>query len=127
MRHYIILFYALIIEKYRKLLMLSDTSIQFIFLPGFNRLRHFNARARAYTEFINAKHKVPAYKAFLKSKNFIKPSFTGFTPNISEIPVIDKENYVKVYPHKYLQCIESSVFSFSYLILNLYIMLHLEL
>ena len=71
MRHYIILFYALIIEKYRKLLMLSDTSIQFIFLPGFNRLRHFNARARAYTECINAKHKVPAYKTFLKYKNFI--------------------------------------------------------
>ena len=98
MRHYIILFYALIIERYRKLLMYSDTSIQFIFLQGFNRLRHFNSRARAYSEFINAKHKVPAYKNFLKSKKFIKPSFNGFTPNISEIPVIDKENYVKIYP-----------------------------
>ncbi len=98
MRHYIILSYALIIEKYRKLLMLSDTLIQFIFLPGFNRLRNFNAKARAYSEFINAKHKVPAYKKFLKSKNFIKPSFNGLSPNISEIPVIDKENYVKVFP-----------------------------
>jgi phenylacetate-CoA ligase len=98
MRHYIILFYVLIIEKYRKLLMLTDTSIQFIFLPGLNRFRHFNSKARAYNEFIKAKHKVPAYRAFLKSKNFLRPSFTGFTPNISEIPIIDKENYVKIYP-----------------------------
>ena len=108
MRHYIILFYALIIEKYRKLLMLSDTSIQFIFLPGFNRLRHFNSIARAYSEFSNAKHKVPAYRAFLKSKNFIKPSFTGFIPNISEIPVIDKENYIRIYPLE-SRCIEGNI------------------
>ncbi len=108
MRHYIILFYALILEKYRQLLMISDTSIKFIFLPGFNKLRNFNAKARAYSEFINAKKKVPAYRKFLKTKNFVKPSFTGFTPNISEIPVIDKENYVKVYSLN-SRCVNGSI------------------
>jgi len=37
---------------------------------------------------------VPAYKAFLKTRNFSKPSFSGLVPNIHEIPEIDKENYI---------------------------------
>ena len=78
--------------------MLNNNTVQFIFTPGFNKLRHFNAKARAYAQFINAKNNVPAYRDFLKTKKFTKPSFTNFCPNISEIPIIDKENYIKIYP-----------------------------
>tara|TARA_B100001250_G_scaffold114092_1_gene96554 strand:+ start:9911 stop:11317 length:1407 start_codon:yes stop_codon:yes gene_type:complete len=69
-------------------------------MPGFNNLRHFNAKARAYAQFINAKNNVPAYKEFLETQKFKKPSFTRFSPNISEIPIIEKENYIKQYPLK---------------------------
>lgn len=75
--------------------MITTGSIKLIYIPGVNKLRNFNSKARAYLEFIKAKNNVPAYRDFLKSKNFKRPSFSGFVPNIHEIPVIDKENYIK--------------------------------
>jgi len=78
--------------------MLSDSLIWIIFIPGFNKLRHFNAKAKAYSQFINAKRNVPAYKKFLENENFTTPSFSGLTPIISQIPVIDKNNYIKPHP-----------------------------
>ncbi|MFT4601900.1 MAG: phenylacetate-CoA ligase, partial [Arenicella sp.] len=77
------------------LTMITTGSIKLIYIPGVNKLRNFNSKARAYLEFIKAKNNVPAYRDFLKSKNFKRPSFSGFVPNIHEIPVIDKENYIK--------------------------------
>ncbi len=35
---------------------------------------------------------------FLRSKEFFRPTFNGLVPNIHEIPISDKENYVKKYP-----------------------------
>ena len=95
MRHLIILIYAWLIEIFRKLLMLSNFTIRLIYIPGINKIRTFNSKARAYSEFIKAKRRVPAYKSFLKAHNFSKPSFSGLLPNIHEIPEIDKENYIK--------------------------------
>lgn len=97
MRHIFILLYARIHEFLRKLLLLSGSTMKVLFIPGFNNFRAFNSKARAYNEFIKAKRNVPAYRQFLKSKDFVKPSFTGFTPNIYEIPYTDKETYVKQY------------------------------
>ncbi len=95
MRHIIILFYAWLVELYRKPLMLSNSTIKLIYIPGINKIRAFNGKARAYSEFIKAKKRVPAYKEFLKAHHFSKPSFSGLVPNIHEIPEIDKENYIK--------------------------------
>lgn len=78
--------------------MLSDSLIWIIFIPGFNKLRHFNAKAKAYSQFINAKRNVPAYKKFLENESFTTPSFSGLTPIISQIPVTDKTNYIKTHP-----------------------------
>ena len=95
MRHLIILIYAWLVELFRKPLMLSNFTIRLIYIPGINKIRTFNSKARAYSEFIKAKRRVPAYKSFLKAHNFSKPSFSGLLPNINEIPEIDKENYIK--------------------------------
>ena len=95
MRHLIILIYAWLVELFRKPLMLSNFTIRLIYIPGINKIRTFNSKARAYSEFIKAKRRVPAYKSFLKTHNFSKPSFSGLLPNIHEIPEIDKENYIK--------------------------------
>ncbi|OIQ34664.1 MAG: hypothetical protein BM555_04355 [Crocinitomix sp. MedPE-SWsnd] len=96
MKHLIITIYARIVEAYRKLTMISNKSIKLIYIPGVNKLRDFNSKARAYLEFVKAKNNVPAYRDFLESMNFVKPTFSGLTPNIHEIPVIDKENYIKM-------------------------------
>jgi phenylacetate-CoA ligase len=97
MRHLFILIYAGLVERYRKVIMLSNLTMKLMFIPGFNGLRVFNSKARAYAEFVRAKNNVPAYRQFLKSKKFAKPSFSGIIPNISEIPYTDKENYVKLF------------------------------
>ena len=95
MRHIIILLYARLVEICRKPLMLSNFTIRLIYVPGINKIRHFNSKARAYSEFINAKRRVPAYKKFLNAHHFSKPSFSGLVPNLHEIPETDKENYIK--------------------------------
>lgn len=97
MRHYIILLYAWLLDFYRKPLLMSEITIKLLFIPGFNKIRNFNSKARAYAEFIKARKNVPAYHEFLKLAGFSKPSFSGITPNIQEIPCTDKENYVQKY------------------------------
>ncbi len=94
MRHLFIFFYAALNEMFRTAVMLNNTSMKLIFIPGFNKLRAFNAKARAYAEFCKAKRKVPAYKEFLKAAGFTRLSFNGIMPDIHEIPFTDKENYV---------------------------------
>lgn len=97
MRQCILLFYAWLLELYRKPLMISDRTMSLIYAPGFNRLRLFNSKARAYAEFIKARRRVPAYRDFLDSHEFSTPSFNGLVPNMHEIPITDKENFVKIY------------------------------
>ena len=97
MRHLIILFYAWLLEIYRKPLMFTNQTIALLYIPGLNRLRLFNSKARAYAEFIKARRRVPAYRTFLDSHGFSKPTFSGLSPNMHEVPITDKENYVKVY------------------------------
>ena len=97
MKHLIIITYAKIIQMIRKIIMSDEILMQLIFMPGINKLRNFNSLAKAYLEFHKAKRNVPAYKQFLKEKRFNKVSFKGFKPEISEIPEIDKENYINKY------------------------------
>ena len=97
MKHLIIITYAKIIQMIRKIIMSDEILMQLIFMPGINKLRNFNSLAKAYLEFHKAKRNVPAYKQFLKEKGFNKVSFKGFKPVISEIPEIDKENYINKY------------------------------
>ena len=97
MKHFIILFYAYLLGLFRAVLMSHDKLIQFVFIPGINKLRLFNAKVRAYYEFHKSKNTVPAYKKFLQSKRFNYPSFKGLVPQIGDIPVIDKDNYIKKY------------------------------
>jgi phenylacetate-CoA ligase len=97
MKDILYLAYANLLESIRKVLMLSDLTMKLLFMPGFNRFRHFNAAVRAYAEFLRAKRNIPAYRDFLESKGFDTPSFSGLTPNIHEIPFTSKDNYVKLY------------------------------
>jgi phenylacetate-CoA ligase len=72
--------------------------MKMLFLPGMNKWRTYTAKARVYSEFIKAKRRVPAYRDFLNTMKFSGPSFNGLVPNIHEIPITDKENYVKRFP-----------------------------
>ncbi|HET6995470.1 MAG TPA: hypothetical protein VFI06_10840 [Chitinophagaceae bacterium] len=97
MKTVLLICYAQAIEFVRRILFLSTSSTRLLFIPGMNRIRKFNGIARAYMQFLRAKRNVPAYREFLRSKNFKGPRFKGLLPQLYEIPETDKENYVKVY------------------------------
>jgi phenylacetate-CoA ligase len=98
MRHLFVICYARGAGLFRHFLMRSNNTMKLLFLPGIDKWRMYTAKARVYDEFIKAKRRIPAYRDFLRSKGFSRPSFNGIVPNIHEIPVSDKENYVKKYP-----------------------------
>lgn len=75
----------------------SDFTMKLLYVPGFNKLRNFNGKAKGYAEFIYAKKRVPAYADFLALQGFSYPSFNGLVPNLSEVPAMDKANYIKKY------------------------------
>ena len=95
MKRILVYYYARIGGVYRELFLTFPWAIKFLYVPGFNKLRNFNSRARAYYQFRNAKKSVPAYKAFLKERSFNEPRFKGFVPLIEDIPWMDKDNYIK--------------------------------
>lgn len=97
MQHLIIIIYANFIQYIRSFLLLSTTSMKILYIPGFSSIRSFNAKVRAYHEFVKAKKQVPGYRAFLKANKFNSPTFNWLVPNIQDIPFTDKENYVKIY------------------------------
>ncbi|TCD07131.1 hypothetical protein EZ449_15185 [Pedobacter frigidisoli] len=97
MKHLFLLLYTWLVERCIALFTLSNLLHKLLYIKGFNRVRNFNAVAKSYTEFVKAKRTVPAYRDFLKVNNFNGPTFKGMTPNLDEIPVTDKENYVKKY------------------------------
>lgn len=95
MKRILVYYYARIGGVYRELFLSFPWAIKFLYVPGFNKLRNFNSRARAYYQFRNAKRNVPAYKEFLNERSFMEPRFKGFVPLIEDIPWMDKENYIK--------------------------------
>ena len=95
MKRILVYYYARIGGVYRELFLTFPWAIKFLYVPGFNKLRNFNSRARAYYQFRNAKKNVPAYQAFLKERSFNEPRFKGFVPLIEDIPWMDKDNYIK--------------------------------
>ncbi|RZL43991.1 MAG: hypothetical protein EOP00_21890 [Pedobacter sp.] len=97
MKYLILVCYVWFIGRFKAFLMLSNLAHKLLYVKGFDRLRNFNAKAKGYIEFIKAKRTVPAYQAFLKANDFINPSFSGLTPNLHELPITDKENYIKIY------------------------------
>ncbi|MGE3801442.1 MAG: phenylacetate--CoA ligase family protein [Candidatus Kapaibacterium sp.] len=67
------------------------------FMPGFEGVRWYLGQYRAYVEFYKARRTVPAYREFLKQQGFQRVPFKGVLPDLSTIPVIDKDSYVKAF------------------------------
>ena len=93
----LVYYYARLGGVYREMFLTFPWAIKLLYVPGFNKLRNFNSRARAYYQFRYAKKRVPAYRDFLNNQGFKEPRFKGLIPQIEDIPFIDKENYIKVY------------------------------
>lgn len=62
---------------------------------------HERGQQRALQQFYAMAHRVPAYKDFLKSKNFSVRNVNSFE-DFYKIPTIDKDNYLRNYPKEML-------------------------
>lgn len=82
---------------YRWILTRSEFTTKFIFVPGMERLRWQIGQMKAWLEFERSRKQVPAYRHFLSERGFLRVPFHGLIPDMSTIPAIDKENYVKPY------------------------------
>jgi len=77
----------------RRVISTDGRSYILLFGPQFQPILRWIARLRAYAIFYKASRKCPAYQKFLAAENFGADGKTG----LSNIPIMTKENYVKVY------------------------------
>lgn len=97
MKKNLLLLYVKTLDFFIRLSMVSDITLKLRYMPGFNKLRHFNGKARAYVRFLSAHKNVPAYRRFLLSENFIRVPVNGMAPDLAAIPISDKKNYVSIF------------------------------
>jgi len=97
MKKGLLIIYVNLVDFFIRLSMFSDTALKLRYMPGFNKLRQFNAKARAGAQFLLAYKKVPAYKQFLLREDFTAISFKGILPDMNKVPVTTKLNYVKAF------------------------------
>jgi phenylacetate-CoA ligase len=95
MRPLLALMLAYSLRGWRLLLEIDRRSMVLLFLPGMERVRWKIGQLKAYAVFRTARRRVPAYAKFVGAS---RPRFRrGLVPDLTALPVMDKENYVKVY------------------------------
>jgi phenylacetate-CoA ligase len=97
MKKALLLMYVNTLDFFIRLSMFSDTTLKLRYASGFNKLRHFNGKARAYARFLSARKNVPAYREFLLNENFARVPFNGLVPDLAAVPVSNKKNYVSLF------------------------------
>lgn len=96
MKKLIVFILVIILEKIKNITNRNNTLIYLNFLPGFEKWRWYIGQCRVYVEYHRALKSVPAYSDFASSDTF-KVKWNGLTPDISSLPVIDKDSFVKPY------------------------------
>lgn len=88
------------LAAWRWLLERRQGTLQLLFLPHMEALRWNIGKLKALAVFEQARCRTPAYRAFLAAQPAgAGPRFRGLglVPDLTAIPVMDKENYVKPY------------------------------
>src|SRR5260221_583147 len=95
-RFFIFLFLGF--AKYsRSILSESEGAYKLLFLPGYEKSRWEIGKWKAWLVFEHAKKQVPAYKEFLQTHGKIVVPTKGWDPDLTVIPPMDKESYIKKY------------------------------
>jgi phenylacetate-CoA ligase len=81
----------------RRLLVSSEATYKLLFLPGFERVRWRLGLWHAWLAYERARRDVPAYRAFLAERGDPRPRVRGLTPDLSAVPMTDKDGYVRRY------------------------------
>jgi phenylacetate-CoA ligase len=81
----------------RRVLVSSEATYKLLFLPGFERVRWRLGVWHAWLAYERARRQVPAYRAFLAERGDPRPRVRGLMPELSVVPVTDKDGYVRRY------------------------------
>ena len=82
-------------KGFRSVLSGSEDAYRLIFSPGFESARWQIGKWKAWQVFERARNLTPAYKEFLNQHGSISVPTNGWDPDLTTIPVMDKESYVK--------------------------------
>jgi phenylacetate-CoA ligase len=74
-----------------------ESTYRLLFVPGFERVRWLLGRWRAWLAVERARKEVPAYRDFLRAHGDPRPRARWLRPDLTGVPVTDKESYVKRY------------------------------
>ncbi|HEX6700967.1 MAG TPA: hypothetical protein VF101_09580 [Gaiellaceae bacterium] len=81
----------------RRVLTTSERTYRLLFLPGLEGVRWRFGKWRAWRVYERARRNVPAYREFLAEEGEPQVRARGLDPDLTAIPVTDKDNYVRRY------------------------------
>lgn len=97
MKQFIIFLFLSLAREFRELLTSSEETYKVLFSPGFEKERWMLGKWKAWKAFEHAKKTTPAYYEFLKQHPSVRVTTNGWDPDLSSIPIMDKESYIKKY------------------------------
>lgn len=98
MKRVIIFSFLKVAKVFRNVLTTSDDAFKLLFTPGFENFRWIIGKWKAWAVFEHAQKTTPAYKEFLHKHVQPQIKVKGWDPDLSGIPIMDKESYIKKYP-----------------------------
>jgi phenylacetate-CoA ligase len=81
----------------RRALTTSERTYRLLFLPGLEGVRWRFGKWRAWRAYEDARRNVPAYRDFVEASRAPPIRARGFDPDLTVVPVTDKDNYVRRY------------------------------
>ncbi|MCB2408192.1 phenylacetate--CoA ligase family protein [Hymenobacter lucidus] len=97
MKTLVVLFVVYVLRLWRKALELDYGTMKLLFLPHMEAVRWNIGKMKALAVFWMARRQAPAYQQFLRDHHTRSPRLHGLIPDLSSLPIMDKENYVKRY------------------------------
>ncbi|RYU79414.1 phenylacetate--CoA ligase family protein [Hymenobacter persicinus] len=92
-----VLAFVYVLRLWRKVLELDFASMKLLFLPHMESVRWNIGKMKALAVFWAARRQSPAYQRFLHDHHAGAPRVHGLIPDLTTLPVMDKENYIKRY------------------------------
>jgi phenylacetate-CoA ligase len=81
----------------RRVLTTSERTYRLLFVPGLESARWRFGKWRAWLAYEQARRRVPAYREFVAAHGTPRVRARGLDPDLTVIPVTDKDNYVRRY------------------------------
>ena len=82
----------------RRVLTRNEETYKLLFLPGFEGTRWRFGKWHAWLAVERARRSTPAYREFLAEHGDPRVGLRGLDPDLTTIPVTDKDNYVRRWP-----------------------------